>query len=260
MATIISSSFKRLGRKNSPLSKIQSTAALTFLGYLSDYVSEAKWTAYSLAGSIEAACIIATLVGNIPRTSNHLEGFNGCVKGLMYAGIRHNGHLPRIDVWIHATITSVIPAFFEKRRARVAVSNYYLGFHTLKPKSSTTTLSLASSSSSPPSSTSSPSTVLIQFMLTPTLSTTRYNYDYDYAYDYTHFDYDYDFDFDYDYALRLRLRSYDYDYDYDYAYDYAFAFDYAFAYESSNDLLSIQLHFRYFDPLIDCHLTYHFDF
>ncbi|KAF8176180.1 hypothetical protein K438DRAFT_1770710 [Mycena galopus ATCC 62051] len=146
--------FKRLGRKNSPLSKTQSSAALAFLGYLSDYVVEAKWKVYLLAGSIEAAQILGTLVGNIPRTSNHLEGFNGCIKGPMYAGIRRNGHLPRIDVWVHATITSVIPAFFEKRRTRVVVSNYYSNLRTLKPKPSSTTS--PSSTSSPLSSSSSP--------------------------------------------------------------------------------------------------------
>ncbi|KAJ6459000.1 hypothetical protein C8R45DRAFT_1109707 [Mycena sanguinolenta] len=75
--------------------------------------------------------------------------------------------------------------------------------------------------------------------------------------------------YDYDYALRLRIRTTTttttttststttthYAYGYDYDYNYAFAFDYAFAYEFPNDLLSVQLHFRYFDPLIDCHLT-----
>ncbi|KAJ6458998.1 hypothetical protein C8R45DRAFT_1109705 [Mycena sanguinolenta] len=78
--------------------------------------------------------------------------------------------------------------------------------------------------------------------------------------------------YDYDYALRLRIRTTTttttststttthYAYDYGYDYNYAFAFDYAFAYEFPNDLLSVQLHFRYFNPLIDCHLTYRFDF
>ncbi|KAJ6485980.1 hypothetical protein C8R45DRAFT_931003 [Mycena sanguinolenta] len=80
--------------------------------------------------------------------------------------------------------------------------------------------------------------------------------------------------YDYDYALRLRIRTTTttttttststttthYVYDYDYDYNYAFAFDYTFAYKFPNDLLSVQLHLRYFDPLIDCHLTYCFDF
>ncbi|KAJ7803976.1 hypothetical protein B0H14DRAFT_3776063 [Mycena olivaceomarginata] len=114
--------FKRLGRKRDPLSKIHSSAALAFLGYLSDYVGKAKWTAYSLAGTIEAARILGVPVDSLPRTLNHLEGFNGCIKGPMYAAYRHNGHLPWIDVWIHASITTVISAFFEKRCSCVAPS------------------------------------------------------------------------------------------------------------------------------------------
>jgi hypothetical protein len=149
--------FKRLGRKRDPLSKIQSSAALAFLGYLSDYVGEAKWTAYSLAGTIEAARILGVPVDSLPRTSNHLEGFNGCIKGPMYAAYRHNGHLPRIDVWIHASITTVIPAFFEKRRSRVAVSNYYTDLRTLKKSKPSLTDPTTSPALSPSSSTSSPS-------------------------------------------------------------------------------------------------------
>ncbi|KAJ7882994.1 hypothetical protein B0H14DRAFT_3751587 [Mycena olivaceomarginata] len=157
--------FKRLGRKRDPLSKIQSSAALAFLGHLSDYVGEVKWTAYSLAGTIEAARVLGVPVDSLPRTSNHLEGFNGCIKGPMYAAYRHNGHLLRIDVWVHAPITTVIPAFFEKRRSRVVVSNYYSDLRTLKKSkpssthsptspSSTTSPTLSSSSSSSPSSSS----------------------------------------------------------------------------------------------------------
>ncbi|KAJ6471152.1 hypothetical protein C8R47DRAFT_1297986, partial [Mycena vitilis] len=119
--------FTQLGRQRNPLAKSQSKSALAFLAYLQSYLKHRDfWRSWSLAGAEEAARRLGVPVSQIPRTTNHLESFNGRIKGTYFAPHIHSGKLPRIDLWILLLITAVLPTFFddwaEKRETKVYFS------------------------------------------------------------------------------------------------------------------------------------------
>ncbi|TFK60149.1 hypothetical protein BDN72DRAFT_779776, partial [Pluteus cervinus] len=105
--------FTALKRNRTALPKKQGTAALRFLAYFKSYIQpEAIWKAWSLAGALEASEQLGIPLEKIARTTNHLESFNGRIKGTYFKPYQHSGRLPRIDLWVFLTVTNIMPDFF----------------------------------------------------------------------------------------------------------------------------------------------------
>jgi hypothetical protein len=114
--------------------------AMAFLKYLRSYLCDtAIWKSWSPAGAIEASERSGRPVSEIARTNNHLESFNGRIKGKYYKPYQHSGRLPRIDVWILVTVTKVMPDFFREQQERQALAGHYAALRTLLPSDSVTT-------------------------------------------------------------------------------------------------------------------------
>ena len=112
----------------------QRKGALAFLKYLKGYLSNvAMWQAWSPAGAIEASQRLGLPLSRVAQTNNHLELFNGRLKGKYYKPYQHSGRLPRIDVWILLIVTHVMPDFFQEQRERQELSDYYATLHVLHP-------------------------------------------------------------------------------------------------------------------------------
>ena len=116
------------------LSKKASKGGLAFLAYLKTYLNiQGFWLSWSRAGTLEAAWRLKVPVESIARTTNHLESFNGRIKGKWFAPYIHSGRLPRIDHWILTMITKVMPRFFQERTERRQQHDYYLAMRYTAP-------------------------------------------------------------------------------------------------------------------------------
>ena len=104
-----------LQAKHDKISRLQAKGALAYLQYLNSYLQhEEYWKSWSPAGAIIASQILGVPVLRIARTNNHLESFNGRIKGKYYKPYQHSGRLPRIDTWILLIVTAVMPDFFKE--------------------------------------------------------------------------------------------------------------------------------------------------
>lgn len=105
--------FKGLSKSKDTTQKKQGQGSLAFLTYLQSYLKVHDfWHSWSVAGAMEAAKQMNVPLSRITRTTNHLESFNGRLKGKYFAPYLHSGRLPRIDFWIHILITEALPTFF----------------------------------------------------------------------------------------------------------------------------------------------------
>ncbi|KAJ6589631.1 hypothetical protein B0H19DRAFT_1304015, partial [Mycena capillaripes] len=105
--------FTRLSRRRDEFSQVQAKGALAFLAYFRSYLKLRDfWLSWSVAGAMEAAKRMGVPLSEIIRTTNHLESFNGHVKGTHFEPYIHSGRLPRIDSWVLTLITKVLPNFF----------------------------------------------------------------------------------------------------------------------------------------------------
>jgi len=130
--------WESIAQKRNTSSKAQAKGALSFLVYLKTYVENRSfWMSWSPAGAIEAARRLGVPVSRIARTTNHLESFNGRIKGKYLKPFQHSGRLPRIDTWILIIVTAVMPDFFKERRDRIQLKNLYTGLRVLDPSTPT---------------------------------------------------------------------------------------------------------------------------
>ncbi|KAJ7171536.1 hypothetical protein C8R46DRAFT_846840, partial [Mycena filopes] len=119
--------FEQLAKRRDAASKTQSKAALAFLGYLKTYLkTRAFWFSPQDHNSREeAARRLGVPVSEVPRTTNHLESFNGRIKSSYFSPFIHSGRLPRIDYWVLILITLVLPTFFDAWAEKRDLSDYY---------------------------------------------------------------------------------------------------------------------------------------
>ncbi|KAJ6459149.1 hypothetical protein C8R47DRAFT_994808, partial [Mycena vitilis] len=114
--------------------KDQSKGALAFLAYLQGYLKVRDfWKSWSPAGAEEAAKKMGVPLSIIARTTNHLESFNGRLKGVYFAPYMHSGRLPRIDFWILIVITKVLPELLERWAERREQKVYRNNMRTVAP-------------------------------------------------------------------------------------------------------------------------------
>jgi hypothetical protein len=127
--------FKALGTgRTDILSKKASKGGLAFLAYLKTYLNiRGFWLPWSRAGTLEAARRLDIPFEKIARTTNHLESFNGRIKGKWFAPYIHSGRLPRIDHWILTMITKVMPSFFQEHTEHRQQHDYYLAMRYAAP-------------------------------------------------------------------------------------------------------------------------------
>jgi hypothetical protein len=113
---------------NSEINKKKSQGGLAFLVYLKMYLNlKSFWMSWSKAGILEAAKTLDVPAKDIPRTTNHLESFNGRVKAKYFEAYQHSGHLPQLDVWVMIMTTWVIVDFFKEYDERRRATDYYNG-------------------------------------------------------------------------------------------------------------------------------------
>ena len=108
------------------LDKAKSAGGLAFLAYFKSYLAlQGFWKSWSRAGIVEAARILQTAVDKVPRTTNHLESFNGRIKLKYFAAYQHSGRLPRLDMWVLLIGTRVTADFFAEYDERRRTEDYY---------------------------------------------------------------------------------------------------------------------------------------
>jgi hypothetical protein len=118
--------FKNLGQERTQLAKKMSKGGLAFLAYFNSYLKlRSFWLSWSKAGIIEAAARSGLPIKKIARTSNHVESFNGRIKGKYFIAYLRSGRLPRIDMWILTIITKVMPSFFQNQKDKQTLDDYY---------------------------------------------------------------------------------------------------------------------------------------
>ncbi|KAJ7188449.1 hypothetical protein C8R46DRAFT_879117, partial [Mycena filopes] len=118
--------FKSLAKRRDKLSKLQAKGGMAFLAYFQSYLRvRAFWESWSLAGAMEAARRMGVPLSVIARTTNHLEGFNGRLKGKFLTQHLKSGRLPRVDLWILLLITEVLPTFFAEWTEKRQRNKYY---------------------------------------------------------------------------------------------------------------------------------------
>ncbi|KAK7014180.1 hypothetical protein R3P38DRAFT_3322138 [Favolaschia claudopus] len=126
--------FKALTAKRTALQKQQGNAGLSFLSYFQSYL---KLRDFWLAWQPHAS--LGVPLTAIARTNNHLESFNGRIKGKFFAHHMCGGRLPRLDYWILVYITEVLPNFFAEWAERRALANYYTDLRHLPSSASAPT-------------------------------------------------------------------------------------------------------------------------
>lgn len=130
--------WKQLQAKRDKISRSQAKGALTYLQYLNSYLqSEEYWKSWSPAGAIIASQLLGVPVLCIACTNNHLESFNGRIKGKYYKPYQHSGRLPRIDTWILLIVTAVMPDFFKEREEKQALRDHYANLRHVTVKTAT---------------------------------------------------------------------------------------------------------------------------
>ncbi|KAF8868349.1 hypothetical protein BD779DRAFT_1808345 [Infundibulicybe gibba] len=126
--------FQKLGESDSAIRKKQSQGALAFLGYLKSYLAvPAFWASWSMAGVLSAAKILGIPPEIFPRTTNHLESFNGRCKSKYFDPYQHSGRLPRLDNWVLLLISRVFPDFFREYDERRRMADHYTRMRTMVP-------------------------------------------------------------------------------------------------------------------------------
>jgi hypothetical protein len=100
-------------------------------------VNHAFWQSWSPAGAVLASQHLGIPISQIARTNNHLESFNGRIKGKYYKPYQHSGRLPHIDVWVLLVVTAVMPDFFKERHEKQALSEHYTALRHITAKPAT---------------------------------------------------------------------------------------------------------------------------
>ena len=119
--------FRSLGtRGNNAIDMKKSQGGLAFLAYFKTYLNlRSFWMSWSKAGAVEAARILDIPVKDVPRTTNHLESFNGRIKQKYFTAYQRSGRLPRLDVWVMIMVTQVMVDFFNEYDERRRAADYY---------------------------------------------------------------------------------------------------------------------------------------
>jgi len=98
------------------------------------------------AGAVKAAQILDIPVKDVPRTTNHLESFNGRIKQKYFTAYQCSGRLQQLDVWVMIMVTQVMVDFFNEYNQRQRAADYYILMCYAAPTHPTITHSI-----SPPS-------------------------------------------------------------------------------------------------------------
>lgn len=118
--------FLKLTKRRDKCSKQKGNGGLAFLAYLQGYLKlKDFWFSWSVAGAMEAAKRLGVAFEDIARTTNHLESFNGRIKGRYFEPYMHSGRLPRIDLWVLILITDALPNFFAEWAEARTRADYY---------------------------------------------------------------------------------------------------------------------------------------
>lgn len=134
--------FRSLGTaRNSDLNRKKSKGGLAFLAYFKSYLDvRSFWLSWSKAGVIEAARRLGIPVNKVPRTTNHLESWNGHLKKKWYMAYHRSGRLPRIDTWVLITITKVMPEFFKEVAEEERRADYFFSMRYAAPNKQSVTI------------------------------------------------------------------------------------------------------------------------
>lgn len=84
------------------------------------------WRSWSKKGHMDTAAAMGVPVETIIRTSNHLESFNGKLKGAEIAQWQHSGRRLRFDVLTYHLVIDILPRIFAPHR----IANTYSQWKT----------------------------------------------------------------------------------------------------------------------------------
>jgi hypothetical protein len=91
--------------------------AITHIDYLDTYwTTDNLWPSWSDYGRTVLASMLGIAVEGVIPTTNHLEAFNGVLKGTHLRRWRKGGRRIRVDVLIHALAVYILPSIFKERR------------------------------------------------------------------------------------------------------------------------------------------------
>lgn len=82
------------------------------------------WRSWSKKGRADAAAAMGVPVETIIRTSNHLESFNGKLKGAEIPQWQHSGRCLRFDVLTYHLVIDIVPRIFVRHRIANAYSEW----------------------------------------------------------------------------------------------------------------------------------------
>ncbi|EPQ56931.1 hypothetical protein GLOTRDRAFT_127317 [Gloeophyllum trabeum ATCC 11539] len=108
-----------LARLGDPGAAAAAEAGRQYLDYLStNWMPKALWQGWSLKARMVASSKLGIPVESGVTTTNHLESFNGVLKGKYIPQWQHSGVRLRFDFLIHILITRILPEIFTTRRHR----------------------------------------------------------------------------------------------------------------------------------------------
>ncbi|KAH9895806.1 hypothetical protein C8Q73DRAFT_664898 [Cubamyces lactineus] len=97
------------------------TAIQDFVCYLrGTWMPKEMWYSWSKRGRMDAATLMDVALERVLTTSNHLESFNGNLKGAHITQWQHSGRRLRFDVLIYHLATDILPRIYARHRVATA--------------------------------------------------------------------------------------------------------------------------------------------
>lgn len=94
-------------------------AVWQFIAYINrHWMSQTMWHSWSERGRSDAATVMKVPPEKVVRTTNHLESFNGSLKGRYLPQYERSGKRVRPDVFIRRAVHDIIPHIFSNLRAQ----------------------------------------------------------------------------------------------------------------------------------------------
>ena len=92
-------------------------AGIAFLEYLKlQWMPTDMWTSWSRSGKESAAIRIGIPFMKVLTTTNHLESFNGLLKGKYLENLTQSGYRLRLDVLVYHLSQRILPRVYAQRR------------------------------------------------------------------------------------------------------------------------------------------------
>ncbi|KAI0633548.1 hypothetical protein C8Q77DRAFT_796581 [Trametes polyzona] len=100
-------------------------AVKEFLGYLrGTWMAREMWHSWARKGRMDAAAVMKIAVEVVLTTTNHLESFNGKLKGAHIPQWQHSGRRLRFDILVYHLVEDILPRIFARHRVATAYTTW----------------------------------------------------------------------------------------------------------------------------------------